>query len=95
MRAKKRSRPGQYGVALEHFPRAAEARPDDLACWLTIQAQFAIGKYDEAAALIVDAVRRNGDWPKSRFQSAAYMSIIGPRSRCIWTVCMMRWLSTE
>jgi Tetratricopeptide repeat len=61
---------GEFGRAIERFRRAAVVAPDELtAIFLVAQAQFAVGKYDDAAASIIDGMKRNPDWPKSTYQS--------------------------
>lgn len=60
----------EYGRAIEHFRRAAAFAPDEsTASFLLAQAQFAVGKYDEAVANITDGLKRRPDWPKSRYRS--------------------------
>jgi tetratricopeptide (TPR) repeat protein len=60
----------EYGVALECFRRAIALAPQESSSWfLLAQTQFAIGKYDEAAANIVEGMKRRPDWPASRYQS--------------------------
>lgn len=61
---------GEYGLALEHFRRATKRAADEAAAWfLLAQTQFAVGKYDEAAASVAEGMKRRPDWPASRFQS--------------------------
>jgi hypothetical protein len=61
---------GQYGRAVEHFRRATVIAPDESAAYfLLAQARFAIGKYDEAVTSIADGLKRQPDWPASRFSS--------------------------
>jgi len=60
----------EYGLALEHFRHATARLPDEPATWfLLAQVQFAIGKYDDAVASINAGLKRNPEWPQSRFQS--------------------------
>jgi hypothetical protein len=61
---------GEYGLALDHFRHATTRQPDAAGAWfLLAQVQFAIGKYDDAVASISAGMKRDPDWPKSRFQS--------------------------
>jgi cytochrome c-type biogenesis protein CcmH/NrfG len=61
---------GEFSVALDDFRRAIARQPDDAVAWfLLAQAQFAIGKFDDAVVSINAGMKRNPDWPQSRFQS--------------------------
>jgi len=60
----------RYGQALEHFRHAATVAPDDSAAFFYMaQAQFAIGKYDAAAASLTQGLKLRPDWPKTRFRT--------------------------
>jgi len=59
----------QYGRATERFERAAAVAPDEaLPYFMLAQARFAAGKYREAVAAIADGMKRQPNWPASRFQ---------------------------
>ena len=61
---------GQFGRALELFRRAVEVTPNEpSAHYLVSQAQFALGKYREAAAAITTGMAVRADWPDARFVS--------------------------
>lgn len=61
---------GEYGRALEHFRKATTLAPNEPAAWfLLAQAQFAVGKYDDAVASIIAGLERHPEWPVSRFHS--------------------------
>lgn len=61
---------GEFGVALDRFRRAVALAPDESASWfLLAQTQFAVGKYDEAAASMAEGMKRRPDWPASAFRS--------------------------
>jgi hypothetical protein len=62
----------QFGRAVERFRQATALIPDDAIAWLMMaQAQFAIGKYDEAAASIAAGVKRQPDLPLADFKPRA------------------------
>jgi Flp pilus assembly protein TadD len=59
---------GEYGRAERRFAQAIRAEPKEpLAYFLMAQAQFALGKYQEAVASIEDGLRLKPDWPGERF----------------------------
>jgi Tfp pilus assembly protein PilF len=59
---------GQYGRALELFRRAVEIMPNEgSAHFLVSQAEFALGKYREAAAAVAAGMAVRPDWPDARF----------------------------
>jgi hypothetical protein len=59
---------GEFGRALEHFRRATVIAPAESAGYsLLSQAQFAVGKYDEAVTSIASGMQLRRDWPMSRF----------------------------
>lgn len=59
---------GEFGRALEQFRRATAIAPaESTGYFLLSQAQFAIGKYDEAVASIAEGIALRRDWPMSRF----------------------------
>jgi hypothetical protein len=61
---------GEYGRSIECFRRAVTVMPDGAPAWFLLsQAQFAVGKFDDAVASIVDGLKVQPDWPASRFQS--------------------------
>jgi tetratricopeptide (TPR) repeat protein len=61
---------GEFGLAIEHFRHATARLPDEAVNWfLLAQVQFAIGKYDDAVASINAGMKRDPEWPQSRFQS--------------------------
>jgi Flp pilus assembly protein TadD len=61
---------GEFGRAIERFRRASAVAPDEpTAIFLVAQAQFAVGKYDDAVASILDGMKRQPNWPTSAFQS--------------------------
>jgi hypothetical protein len=60
----------EFGRALERFRQATLLFPDEAAAWFLLgQAQFAVGKYDEATASMVAGLKRQPDWPLSAFRS--------------------------
>jgi tetratricopeptide (TPR) repeat protein len=59
----------QYGRAERSFRRATEELPGYArACFLLVQARFALGKYAEAVAAIHAGMRLQPDWPQARFR---------------------------
>lgn len=61
---------GEYGRALEHFRKATTLAANEPAAWfLLAQAQFAVGKYDDATASIAAGMKLHPEWPESRFRS--------------------------
>ncbi|MCE9533983.1 MAG: tetratricopeptide repeat protein [Planctomycetes bacterium] len=60
---------GEYGPALEHFRFATIVQPEESAAYfLLAEAQFAIGKYDDAVASILKGLKRRPDWPRAKFR---------------------------
>jgi hypothetical protein len=60
---------GEYGRAERRFEQAATIRADEPeAHFLLAQAQFALGKYQEASAAIQAGLRSKPSWPNSGFQ---------------------------
>lgn len=58
----------QYGRALERFEHAARLTPNDgLPHFLKAQAEFALGKYADAAASVLAGLKLRPDWPKEKF----------------------------
>jgi len=63
---------GEYGRALDHFCGATTAAPaESTGYFLLAQAQFAVGKFDEAVASIAAGMELQLDWPTSRFEPRA------------------------
>jgi tetratricopeptide (TPR) repeat protein len=59
---------GEYGRAMERFERAAQLSPNDaLPIFLRAAAEFALGKYTDAAATIVKGLKLRPDWPAEKF----------------------------
>lgn len=60
---------GQYGRAAHHFRLAVAVAPaEPEAHFLLGQALFALGKYADAVAALHEGLRRQPDWPTSRFR---------------------------
>ncbi len=58
----------EYGLAADHFDRAAQAKPEDpLPLFLRAQAHFAAGRYADAVADIRDGMKKAPDWPAAKF----------------------------
>jgi Tetratricopeptide repeat len=69
---------GEYGRALEQFRQAVMIAPaESTGYFLLSQAQFAIGKYDEAVVSIKLGLELRSDWPMSRFDSRAPYKLNG------------------
>lgn len=63
---------GEYGRALEQFRQAVLIAPaESTAYFLLSQAQFAVGKYDDAVGSITLGIELRRDWPQSRFDARA------------------------
>ena len=59
----------EFGRAQERFRQAVKAAPQQSAAHFSLaQSQFAVGKYREAVASILQGLKTRPDWPKARFQ---------------------------
>jgi hypothetical protein len=59
----------EYGRAALRFGQATRANPDDAgAHFLLAQAEFALGKYDQAVEAIQAGMRLEPDWPTAAFR---------------------------
>ena len=69
----------EFGRAIECFRRAVAVAPEESpAYFLMAEAQYAIGKYDEAVTSIAEGLKRRADWPKSGFRSRDLYDKIAP-----------------
>jgi tetratricopeptide (TPR) repeat protein len=60
---------GEYARAASRFRQAASSDPrEPLALFLLAQAEFALGKYDEAFAAIEAGMKLKPDWPTADFR---------------------------
>jgi len=66
---------GEHGRAAERFAQATRVLPENAAAFFELaQAQFALGKYREAAASIYAGMKLQPDWPNSKFDPRALYS---------------------
>jgi len=60
---------GEYGRAAQRFRRAAALDPADTTTpFLLVQALLAMAKYAEASDLLIAALKRRPDWPRTAFR---------------------------
>jgi len=60
---------GEYGRAAQRFRQAVHINPNDArAYFLLAQAEFALGKYDEAVEAIENGMRIAPNWPMTNFR---------------------------